>query len=175
MFRFSPSCRSSEATAALHQHTEIARNGLNTKPPWMDATRFEAFEYSEVADATKKVEKTFEDLTGVSPLWFGLEGDEEGGGDFFGKDPRQGNVMFGDWPLDESLLDVFEDQSDTSRSRSEKQVCICMTCRAAKTSRWSFKACVGGSLAETNCLRFVYRMSATLVLLCDTIVLEYYL
>lgn len=86
----------------------------------MDPTRFEAFEYNELANVAKKVERVFDDLTGVSPLWFGGEGDEANGGNSFGKGgQRAGNIMFGDWRLDGSILGVFENQIEPTRSNTQ--------------------------------------------------------
>lgn len=95
--------------------------------PWMDSTRFEAFEYKELADVAKKMERIFDDLTGVSPLWFGVEGDETSGSNSFGKGgQRGGNIMFGDWQLDESMLEVFENQIEPTRSNKQVRVDFCL-------------------------------------------------
>lgn len=90
--------------------------------PWIDPTQdFEAFEFVELAASAKKVEHAFEDLTVVSPYWFAVEGDEVGMGQSTGTGGRRGgSVMFGDWRVDESLVEVFENQSESNVS--DKQV-----------------------------------------------------
>lgn len=88
---------------------------------WKDPTRFEVFEYSELAEGSKKVEYTFDDLRGVSSLWFGDNGDDDvAGNSFGGKGGRKVAAIFGDWRLNESLVDEFEDEVEPKRS--DKQV-----------------------------------------------------
>lgn len=88
---------------------------------WKDPTRFEVFEYTELAQGAKQLEYTFDDLRGVSSLWFGVDGDEGvAGNSFGGKAGKKGAAMFGDWRLDESLVEEFEDEIEPSRS--DKQV-----------------------------------------------------
>lgn len=128
--------RSSRSTTNNNEVATAAAIGrhdaINTSSP-EDSTHFEAFEYQDVADVADNVKNAFDDLTGVSPLWFSVEndgGDGTGGRSFGGKrDGRSGREMFGDWVVEDSLIDVFEKESPAG---SDKQVC-------AKTSLDTFK------------------------------------
>lgn len=64
---------------------------------------------------------SFDELTGVSPLWFSVEKDEGAGGEGHSLGNGRGYEMFGDWRVEESLVDVFEDQT---QARSHKQVSL---------------------------------------------------
>lgn len=65
------------------------------------------------------MKNSFDELTGVSPLWFSVEKDEGAGVDHHSLGTGRGYEMFGDWRIEESLVDVFEDQI---RARSHKEV-----------------------------------------------------
>eukprot|EP00752_Nemacystus_decipiens_P006453 g5812.t1 len=87
-----------------------------------DITRFEAFEYQDLADVAETVKTRFDDLTGVSPLWFSVEKDEDagaGGHSLGSKRGGAGYEMFGDWRVEESLLDVFENESQAGSDKQE--------------------------------------------------------
>lgn len=65
---------------------------------------------------------TFDELTWVSPLWFSVEKDEDAGAGNYslgGKRGGGGYEMFGDWRVEESLVDAFENQTQAG---SDKQV-----------------------------------------------------
>lgn len=118
--------RSSRSTTNHEVATAAAIDGhdaTNTSTP-EDTTHFEAFEYQDVADVADNVKNAFDDLTGVSPLWFSVENDGgagTGGRSFGGKrDGGGGREMFGDWVVEESLVDAFEKESPAG---SDKQVC----------------------------------------------------
>lgn len=114
--RSSCSTASEVASAAIHQYD------ANTN--FEDGTHFEAFEYQDVADFADNVKNAFDELTGVSPLWFSVENDEGAGtrGRSFGgkRDGGGGCERFGDWVVGESLVDVFEDEPPAG---SDGQVC----------------------------------------------------
>lgn len=81
------------------------------------------FHAKDLADVAETVKNSFDDLTGVSPLWFSVEKDEDagaGGHSLGSKHGGAGYEMFGDWRVEESLLDVFENQPQAG---SDKQVC----------------------------------------------------
>lgn len=102
-------------------HNRQALPGCNgDEPQWIDPTRVEAFEYGDLAGATKQLERKFDDLTGISPLWLSVDGDEPGVPNFSGKGRRGGRAMFGDWQLDDSLVEAFENQTDATQH--DKQV-----------------------------------------------------
>lgn len=104
----------------LSTPTDIAasQEGLDL---WKDPARFEVFEFDELAAGAKKLEQKFDDLRGVSSLWFGGDEDEGLSGNAFGRRAgRGGPAMFCDWRLDESMAEGFEDQIEATRS--DKQV-----------------------------------------------------
>lgn len=77
----------------------------------------------DLADVAETVKTAFDDLTGVSPLWFSVEKDEEAGAGSHSLSSKCGGggyEMFGDWRVEESLVDVFE---DLPQAGSDKQVC----------------------------------------------------
>eukprot|EP00903_Cladosiphon_okamuranus_P008772 g8403.t1 len=87
-----------------------------------DITRFEAFEYQDLADLAVTVKTTFDDLTGVSPLWFSVEKDQDaeaGSHSLSSKCGGGGYEMFGDWRVEESLVDVFEDLPQAGSDKQE--------------------------------------------------------
>lgn len=113
-----------EATTAIDQFDSYAGDSDQ------QTTHYEAFEYQDLADVAKTVKNAFDDLTGVSPLWFSVEKDAGGdtrrrpcggkrGGGRTGRGDVAGYEMFGDWRVEESLVDVFENQPQV---RSDKQV-----------------------------------------------------
>lgn len=56
-------------------------------------------------------------------MWFGSDGDHVGaGGNACERNGQGGHAMFGDWRLDESMVEEFEDQ--IIPTRSSKQVPI---------------------------------------------------
>lgn len=78
------------------------------------------FRAQDLADVAETVKDSFDDLMGVSPLWFSVEKDEDpGAGSHSNKRGGAGYEMFGDWRVEESLLDAFENQP---QARSDKQV-----------------------------------------------------
>lgn len=115
--------RSEAATTAIEPYDATPTKTTEDNPP----TQFEAFEYQDLANVAETVKGAFDDLTGVSPLWFSVEkdGGDMGRNSFSRKrgDGRIGGggnyVMFGDWRVEESLVDVFENQP---QAQSDKQV-----------------------------------------------------
>lgn len=115
--------RSEASTTAIESYNATPTKTTEDSPP----TQFEAFEYQDLADVAETVKSAFDDLTGVSPLWFSVEkdGGDMGRNSFARKrgDGRSGGggnyVMFGDWRVEESLVDVFENQP---QAQSDKQV-----------------------------------------------------
>lgn len=75
-----------------------------------------------MAEVAETVKNAFDDLTGVSPLWFSVEKNEDAGAgsrSLGSKRGGEGYEMFGDWRVEESLVDVFENQPQAG---SDKQV-----------------------------------------------------
>lgn len=102
----------------------------STEDSDQQGTHFEAFEYQDLADVAKTIKNAFDELTGVSPLWFSVEQDAGGGtrrhsvggkrgGRHSGCGDGGGYEMFGDWRVEESLVDAFENQPQAG---SDKQV-----------------------------------------------------
>lgn len=119
------SLRSSSSTTIVdrHQNHQTLKRCF-TESSWIDPVKLEAFEYRKLVDATKEVTHTFDHLAKISPLWFGIEHNEVGGRTSFSKEDRgDERMMFGDWRLDDPLVDVFEGESDLVRSG--KQVSLC--------------------------------------------------
>lgn len=116
--------RSSRSTTHEAATSAVDHDAAKAESTPEDNTHFEAFEYQDVADVANNVQNTFEDLTGVSPLWFSVENDEgagTAGRSFRGKrDGGRGCEMFGDWVVEDSLVDVFESEPPAG---SDKQVC----------------------------------------------------
>lgn len=80
------------------------------------------FRAKDLANVAETVKNTFDNLTGVSPLWFSVEKGEDagsGGHPLGGKRGGGGYEMFGDWRVEESLVDVFENHP---KAGSDKQV-----------------------------------------------------
>lgn len=104
---------SSEVILTGRYHASRACGSAETT--CIDPPKVEAFEYRELADATSRLENTFGDLTSVSRLWFSVEGEEAETLKSTEKSRRGGQAMFGDWRIDESLVDVFENQTGSTR------------------------------------------------------------
>ena len=82
------------------------------------------FRAKDLADVAETVKTVFDDLTGVSPLWFSVEEDKDAGAgrnSHGGERGGGGYEMFGDWRVEESLVDVFE---NFPQAGSDKQVCL---------------------------------------------------
>ena len=126
-FNYSPPPSLSESSGTTTVTTVVDRH-LNHHPTLescfiepLDPGKFETFEYQQLVDAVKDVEHKLHDLASISPLWFGVDGNDVGAGKPLGKGRRSGRMMFGNWQLDDSLVDVFEDKVD-SNAQSDKQV-----------------------------------------------------
>lgn len=81
-----------------------------------------AFRAKDLADVAETVKNAFDNLTGVSPLWFSVEKDEDTGAGRHSTGSKRGGggyEMFGDWRVEESLVDVFENHPQPG---SDKQV-----------------------------------------------------
>lgn len=122
------SLRSSSGTTIVDRHQDHQTlESCFTGSSWIDPFKLEAFEYQELTDVTKEITRTFDHLIKISPLWLDIENNKVGCRTSFSREADRdgGRMMFGDWRLDDPLVDVFEGESDTVRS--ERQVSLCYT------------------------------------------------